>query len=125
MSIKRILHSTLKPALGCTEHVAISLGVAGVLCGLICGGARPGCALKADSSGDMASWAASLAMRSMELSGENGIVADTAKNAVWNLKRLNQTMQAVDDRIIQAMLEKLAPADSLECSRLPRLDERP
>jgi L-cysteine desulfidase len=46
----------------------------------------------------------------MELSDENGIVADTAENTIRNLKRLNQSMQAAEDKIIQIMQEKIAPA---------------
>jgi L-cysteine desulfidase len=86
--------------------------MAAALSGVICDGAKPGCALKVGSSADMASRAASLAMRNMEVSDENGIVADTAENTIWNLKRLNQSMQAAEDKIIQIMQEKIAPAAS-------------
>ena len=82
--------------------------MAAALSGVICDGAKPGCALKVGSSADMASRAASLAMRSMEVSDENGIVADTAENTIRNLKRLNQSMQAAEDKIIQIMQEKIA-----------------
>jgi L-cysteine desulfidase len=151
MNIESILHKTLKPALGCTEPVAISLGVAAAvmategwspqnphvpmkalaaedvesvriamnkgvfknaLSGVICDGAKSGCTLKVSSSADMASRAASLAMKSMEVSDENGIVADTAENTIRNLKRLNQSMQAAEDKIIQIIQEKIAPAAS-------------
>ena len=84
--------------------------MAAALSGVICDGAKPGCALKVGSSADMALRAASLAMRSMEVSDENGIVGDTAENTIRNLKRLNQSMQAAEDGIIQIMQEKIAPA---------------
>jgi L-cysteine desulfidase len=83
--------------------------MAAALSNIICDGAKPDCALKVNSSADMASRAASLAMRSMEVSDENGIVADTAENTIRNLKRLNQAMQAAEDGIIQIMQEKMAP----------------
>jgi L-cysteine desulfidase len=49
-------------------------------------------------------------MKSREVSDENGIVADTAENAIRNLKRLNHLMQAAEDRIIQIRQEQIAPA---------------
>ncbi len=84
--------------------------MAAALSDVICDGAKPGCALKVGSSVDMASRAASLAMRNMEVSDENGIVADTAENTIRNLTRLNQAMQAAEDGIIQIMQEKIAMA---------------
>jgi L-cysteine desulfidase len=78
------------------------------LSGIICDGAKPGCALKVSSSADMAARAASLAMQNVEVSDDNGIVADTAENTIRNLKRLNQSMQAAEDKIIQIMQEKMA-----------------
>jgi L-cysteine desulfidase len=47
-----------------------------------------------------------------KVSDENGIVADTAENIIRNLKRLNQSMQAAEDKIIQIMQEKIAPTAS-------------
>jgi L-cysteine desulfidase len=164
MDIESILHKTLKPALGCTEPVAISLGVAAAvmategwspqnphvpmkalaaedvesvrvamnkgvfknaLSGVICDGAKPGCALKVSSSADMASRAASLAMRNMEVSDDNGIVADTAENTIRNLKRLNHSMQAAEDKIIQIMQEKIASASSSGTKSAARLGDSP
>ncbi len=81
--------------------------MAAALSGIICDGAKPGCALKVSSAADMAVRAASLAMKNVDVSDENGIVADTAENTIRNLKRLNQSMQAVEEKIIQIMQEKL------------------
>ena len=75
--------------------------------GVICDGARPGCALKVSSSSDMTARAASLAIKGVDVSDENGIVADTAENTIRNLARLDQSMQAVEDKIIQIMQEKI------------------
>jgi L-cysteine desulfidase len=99
--------------------------MAAALSGVICDGAKPGCALKVGSSADMASRAASLAMWSMEVSDENGIVADAAENTIRNLKRLNQSMQAAEDGIIQIMQEKIAPAASPGIKPAARLGESP
>ena len=81
--------------------------MAAALSGVICDGAKPGCALKVSSSADMARQAASLAMKDMDVSDDNGIVADTAENTIRNLKRLNQSMQAAEEGIIQIMREKI------------------
>ena len=85
MDIESILRKTLKPALRCTEPVAISLGVA----------------------------------------DKNGIVADTAENTIRNLKRLNQSMPAAEDGIIQIMQEKIAPVLSPGIKSAARLGESP
>ena len=81
--------------------------VAATLSGVICDGAKPGCALKVSSSSDIAFRAASLAMKNVDISDENGIVADTAENTVRNLARLNQSMSTVEEKIIQIMQEKI------------------
>jgi L-cysteine desulfidase len=86
--------------------------VAATLSGVICDGAKPGCALKVSSSSDIALRAASLAMKRVDISDENGIVADTAENTVRNLARLNQSMSMVEDKIIQIMQEKIPPSKS-------------
>ena len=83
--------------------------VAATLSGVICDGAKPGCALKVSSASDIALKAASLAMKNVDISDENGIVADTAENTVRNLARLNQSMSMVEDKIIQIMQEKIPP----------------
>jgi L-cysteine desulfidase len=81
--------------------------MAAALSGMICDGAKPGCALKVSSAADMATRAASLAMKNIDVSDENGIVADTAENTIRNLKRLNESMQSAEEKIIQIMQEKL------------------
>jgi L-cysteine desulfidase len=88
--------------------------MAAALSGVICDGAKPGCALKVSSSADMARQAASLAMKNMDVSDDNGIVADTAENTIRNLRRLNQAMQAAEEGIIQIMREKIqSPASKI------------
>jgi L-cysteine desulfidase len=81
--------------------------MAATLSGVICDGAKPGCALKVSSSSEMAVKAASLAMKGVDVSDENGIVADTAENTIRNLARLNLAMKAVDDKVIEIMQEKI------------------
>jgi L-cysteine desulfidase len=87
--------------------------MAATLSGVLCDGAKPGCALKVSSSSDMALRAASLALRNIDVSEENGIVGDTAEATIRNLARLNQSMNAVEDKIVQILQEKISrPAPS-------------
>jgi L-cysteine desulfidase len=99
---------------GATEVQRAVKIMAAALSGVICDGAKPGCALKVSSAADMAARAASLAMQNVEVSDENGIVADTAENTIRNLKQLNQSMQAAEEKIIQIMQEKIMPRPSSE-----------
>lgn len=82
--------------------------MAATLSGVFCDGAKPGCALKVSSSADMAVRAASMAMKNVDVSDENGIVGDTAECTIQNLARLNRSMDAVEDKIIQILQEKIA-----------------
>ena len=78
------------------------------LSGVLCDGAKPGRALKVSSSSDLAVRAAVLAMKNMDVSDENGIVGDTAEKTIQNLARLNQSMQAVEDKIVQILQDEIS-----------------
>lgn len=109
----------IKAGIGAACGVAYAMGgrgeeigravkiMAATLSGMVCDGAKPGCALKVGSSADMAVRAASLAMKRMEVSDDNGIVAKTAEETIRNLAELSQSMDAVDQKIIQIMNEKI------------------
>ncbi len=84
--------------------------MAATLSGMICDGAKPGCALKVGSSADMASRAAALAMQNMDVSDDNGIVAATAEETIRNLAELSRVMDTVDQKIIEIMNEKIKRA---------------
>jgi L-cysteine desulfidase len=82
--------------------------MAATLSGVICDGAKPGCALKVKSAADAAVHAASLAMRHVEVSGDNGIVADTAEETIRNLGQLNESMKDADEKVVQLLRQKMA-----------------
>jgi len=86
--------------------------MAATLSGMICDGAKPGCALKVRSAADTALQAASLAVRCVEVSGDNGIVADTAEETIRNLGQLNQSMKVADEKIVQLLQKKMARRES-------------
>jgi L-cysteine desulfidase len=81
--------------------------MAATLTGMICDGAKAGCALKVSISADMATRAAVLAMRKAEVPDDNGIVGPTADETIRHLVQLNHSMAAVDQNIIQIMLAKV------------------
>ncbi|HWR36813.1 MAG TPA: L-serine ammonia-lyase, iron-sulfur-dependent, subunit alpha [Clostridia bacterium] len=81
--------------------------MAATLTGMICDGAKVGCALKVSSAADMAVRAASLAMRKAEVPDDNGIVANTAEQTIENLAQLSRSMDVVDLKLIEIMLAKI------------------
>lgn len=93
---------------GDTEHVERSVKImAATLTGMICDGAKAGCALKVSTAADMAYRAAALAIREAEVPDDNGIVAPTAEQTIQNLARLSGSMGVVDEKIIEIMLAKI------------------
>lgn len=90
------------------EHVERAVKImAATLTGMICDGAKAGCALKVSSAADMAYRAAALAMRNAEVPDDNGIVAPTAEQTIENLAQLSRSMGVVDQKIIEIMMAKI------------------
>lgn len=81
--------------------------MAATLSGMICDGAKPGCALKVSSAADMATRAAEMAMKGMEVSDDNGIVAPTPEATIRNLAELSRAMGIVDQKIVDIMNQKI------------------
>jgi L-cysteine desulfidase len=81
--------------------------MAATLTGMICDGAKIGCALKVSNASEMAVRSAELAMRKAEVPDDNGIVAPTAEGTIRNLAELGRSMESVDQKIIEIMLKKL------------------
>jgi len=80
----------------------------GNLAGMICDGAKIGCALKVMTGVDAAYRAASLALAGIGIPGTDGIVGQDADASLRNLGRLAQHgMSGVDDDILGIMQEKL------------------
>jgi L-cysteine desulfidase len=90
----------------------ISLAVnnmVGNVTGMICDGAKIGCALKTMTSVDAAFRAASLAMSGIGIPVSDGIVGADGMASLANLGRLaTRGMVSVDDEILQIMQEKMA-----------------
>jgi L-cysteine desulfidase len=93
---------------GGADDVARAVKImAATLSGMICDGAKPGCALKVSSAADMATRAAEMAMRGMEVADDNGIVAPTAEATIRNLAELSRAMGIVDRKIVDIMNQKI------------------
>jgi len=90
---------------------AISLAVnniVGNVTGMICDGAKIGCALKTMTSVDAAFRAASLAMNGMGIPETDGIVGGTGMESLANLGKIASLgMAAMDGQILQIMQAKL------------------
>jgi len=84
---------------------AISLLV-GNTSGVICDGAKAGCAVKVGTAAGLAVRTAYLAMRGVEVAWTDGIVAGTPEESLRNLGRLAQAMQRTDEAILEIMVGK-------------------
>ncbi|MFW5790898.1 MAG: serine dehydratase subunit alpha family protein [Bacillota bacterium] len=83
------------------------LNLYGVLTGIVCDGAKKGCAYKVAISSHWAVQAAVLASRGIGLSPAEGMLADNMEDLLDNLARLNSPgMDRTDAEILDIMLEK-------------------
>ena len=79
----------------------------GDVSGIICDGAKPGCALKVSSSAGAAVKAALMALEGMHACGNEGIVSDDVDQSIENLCALaNGSMMQTDVQILDIMVNK-------------------
>lgn len=82
--------------------------VVGDVAGLICDGAKSGCALKIATGVQAAMLSAMLALEGSAVGGRDGIVAENAEDTLKNLGCLGREgMQKADQIILQTMLDKV------------------
>jgi L-cysteine desulfidase len=74
--------------------------IVGNVSGVICDGAKAGCAVKVGTAAGLAVRAAYQAMRGVEVPGGDGVVADTPEGSVDNLARVAKAMRAADATIL-------------------------
>ena len=94
---------------GCdSEKINLAVGnVAGDLGGLICDGAKPGCAMKTVTSVEAAMRAAFMAMEGYGLSRDDGLVGDCPEQTVRNLGRVTlEGMFQVDPTVLRILQDK-------------------
>lgn len=75
--------------------------------GMLCDGAKGGCALKVASSVDSAIISAYMAVNNYGISDVEGFVGKTGESTICNLSIISETgMKKVNDAIIKIMFEK-------------------
>ena len=77
------------------------------LSGMICDGAKPGCALKIATSVNTAALAAQLALNGTGATKQDGIVTEDLEETLRNLGKLgNEGMSEANDEILKMLLDK-------------------
>jgi L-cysteine desulfidase len=91
-------------------RIAMAAGnVIGDLGGLICDGAKPGCAMKAITAVDTAIRSALMALRGYGLTGDDGLVGHTVEDSLCNLGRITlEGMFQVDPTMLHILQDKAA-----------------
>jgi L-cysteine desulfidase len=75
--------------------------------GMLCDGAKGGCALKVASSTDSAIRAAYMAMNDHGITQTEGFIGRTAEETIWNLTAISKLgMAKVDDTMLGIMIDK-------------------
>jgi len=94
---------------GQAHQVGLAINsMVGNLAGMICDGAKIGCALKTMTGVDAAFRAATLALAGIGIPGTDGIVGETGEASLRNLGRIaRQGMASVDADILGIMQDKL------------------
>jgi L-cysteine desulfidase len=94
---------------GSAEQVGLAVSnMVGNVAGMICDGAKMGCALKVTTAVDAAFRAATLALSGIGIPASDGIVGPTGEASLTNLGRLAQRgMASVDSEILNIMQSKL------------------
>jgi L-cysteine desulfidase len=90
------------------ERITFALNnVIGDLSGLICDGAKPGCAAKAVTAVDTAIRSALMALKGYGLSADNGLIGQTAEESLGNLGRITlEGMFHVDPTILNILQDR-------------------
>ena len=75
--------------------------------GMLCDGAKGGCALKVVSSTDSAIRSAYMALNNHGITAVEGFVGKTAEETIHNLSKSNEIgMVKVDDTMLEIMMDK-------------------
>ncbi len=79
----------------------------GDLCGIICDGAKPGCAMKIVSGADSSMRAAFMALGGYGLSSDEGVLGHSPEESIANLRRVSlEGMLGVDPTVVQILEAK-------------------
>jgi L-cysteine desulfidase len=94
------------------ERITLAVNnVIGDLSGLICDGAKPGCAMKAITAADTAIRSALMALKGYGLTADDGLVGQTVEQSLSNLGRISlEGMFRVDPTMLKIIQDKTAPS---------------
>jgi L-cysteine desulfidase len=84
---------------------AINLVVANIT-GIICDGAKEGCALKLGTAAAVATESALMAFEGIKIPIDNGIIYERAEDTIKALGKISETMVQTDNEIIKLMQQK-------------------
>jgi L-cysteine desulfidase len=92
---------------GSTEQInnAINLVVANIT-GIICDGAKEGCALKLATAAAVATESALMALEGIKVPSDNGIIYENAEKTIEALGSISNSMVETDNEIIRLMQQK-------------------
>lgn len=86
---------------------AVTKNIIGDLAGMVCDGAKGGCAFKLTTSTETAITAAYLALKGVSIEASDGIVGETGEETIKNLGKLSREgMAQADEVILDIMLKK-------------------
>lgn len=92
---------------GDLEEIKNSIKIlAGNLTGMICDGAKEGCALKISTAVGEAFESSLMALEGLEVPNDNGIVGDSAEETLTNIGKISDEMSSIDLKIIDILEKK-------------------
>ncbi|MFW6047843.1 MAG: serine dehydratase subunit alpha family protein [Candidatus Natronoplasma sp.] len=110
---------SVKAGMGVTAGITYILGgnneqiknsiklMAGNVTGIICDGAKEGCALKISTAAGEALESSLMALKGLDVPNDNGIVGSTAEETLENIGKLSDEMGAIDLKIIEILERKI------------------
>jgi L-cysteine desulfidase len=92
---------------GSLAHIGNAINImAGNITGMICDGAKAGCALKLSTASATAAESAFLALNDMRIPTDNGIIWENAEDTIRKIGEISREMVAADVKIVEIMQEK-------------------
>jgi len=92
---------------GDVEEIKNSINIlAGNLTGMICDGAKEGCALKIATAAGETLESSLMALKGLEVPKDNGIVGKTAEETLENIGKISNEMASIDLQIIDILEKK-------------------
>ena len=92
---------------GDVEEIQNSIKIlAGNLTGMICDGAKEGCALKISTAAGETLESSLMALKGMEVPNDNGIVGESAEETLENIGKISNEMASIDLKMIDILEKK-------------------